>query len=263
MSLACLCARLAEPIFMPSTRAVVATLVIACLLPGSLRADLEVPRDGFEFDPHLTGQGERMNYGPFLAYSFISAKLLPGKGKKDPDKWDGVWLPSDKQTIFLRPINIYLGGRYCAGFDTESLGYAAAWSGGFLDVTRTNLNGTKGADLAYLRPPVIFQNTPTPGWSLDGSWKDPRPIPFGALPKNIAHYKGLYLHGWKTILSYTVGDSQVLDMPSMLAKDKAEVFCRTIRIDSSKSPRWMFVCNLPGGIGQVTNGQAVLRRGDI
>ena len=127
-----------------------------------------MPRDGFEFDPHLTGQGERMNYSPFLSYSLISARLIPGSGKKDPDRWDGLWLPTDKQTIFLRPVNVYLGGRYAAAFDTETLGYAAAWSGGFLDVTRTNLIGTKGADLAYLRPPVVFQNTPAPGWSLDG-----------------------------------------------------------------------------------------------
>src|SRR5262249_23040978 len=148
--------------------------------------------------------------------------------------------------IFLRCINVYLGGKYTAAFDTEMCCFAAAWSGGFLNISRTNLNGYKGDDLAYLRKPVIFQNGPTPGWSQAGDFKDRRPIAFGALPKDVAHYQGLYLHGWKTILSYTVGDSHLLELPSMLVKDKTEVFCRTIHIDRSSVKRTMFVCDLPG-----------------
>ncbi len=214
---------------------------------------LEVPRDGFEFDPELTGRGEKMNYGPFLAFSLISA----GR-ERDVKTKPGKVLPGPREEkvppIVLRAINVHLGGKHGAAFDTELCGFVAAWSGGFLDVSRTNLNGYKGTDLAYLRLPALFQNSLLPGWSLDGRFADPRPTPSGALPKPVAHFKGLYLHAWKTVLSYTVGTSNVLDLPTMLVKDKTEVFCRTIRIDRADKPRYLFVCDLPGATGTIDRG---------
>ena len=228
--------------------------VLLCLLAtgSSVRADgLEVPRDHFEFDADLNGRGEKMNYGPFLTYSLTSAHCEPAKSKKDKPRIDPLLRAEKTPPIVLRSINVYLGGRYTASFDTEMCGFTAAWSGGFLDISRSNLNGYKGDDLAYLRRPVIFQNALTPGWSLNGDFRDTRPIPFGALPKNVAHYRGLYLHGWRTILSYTVGESRVLELPAMLVKDRASVFSRTIHIDRATSSHSLFVCDLPEALSAV------------
>ncbi len=242
--------------------------VLLGLIATTARADLEVPRDGFEFDPELTGRGERMNYGPFLAYSLHNAHLeavKPGKGKaKPPPPKVLPGLRTEKQPpLVLRAINIWLGGKHACAFDTERCGFAAAWSGGFLNISQTNLNGYKGNDLAYLRLPAVFQNGLIPGWSHDGDFKDSRPTPFGALPKHIAHYKGLYLHGNRTVLSYTVGRSRVLELPAMLVRDGHEAFCRTIRVDSAPRPRWLFVCDLPGAAGTVPAGDlaSLTRRG--
>jgi hypothetical protein len=247
------------------------SLVVLCPLPCSARPDkvgpgLEVPRDGFEFDAHLTGRGERMNYGPVLACSLISARREPGKAKgkkKAPPRIDPGLRRGQEPPIVLRALAIHLGGRYWAAFDTELLAFAAAWSGGAPDISQTNLNGYKGNDLAYLRLPALFQNALVPGWSAAGDFADPRPGGLGALPKNVAHYKGLYLHGWEAVLSYTVGASNVLERPSMLKDGKTEAFCRTIRVDRAGVARHLFVCDLPGASGAVEAGDvARLERKD-
>lgn len=232
----------------------------------ALADDLQVPRDKFEFDPQLTGRGEKMNYGPFLSTSVHNGQRQPGKDAKDPGKLD-PGLRQGEPAIHLKTINVYLGGKYAAAFDTELCSYVAAWRGGFLDISRTNLNGYKGADLAGIRLPAMFQIAPLPGWSLSpaAELSDPRTAQIGALPKELAHYKGLYVHGWRTILSYSVGTSRVLDMPEMLVKDKKEAFCRTIRFDAlnAKHGATMFLGDLPEAEGSVRDGMAVLTRKDL
>ena len=60
---------------------------------------------------------------------------------------------------------------------------------------------------------ALFATKPGPGWAKDGKWDDPRVGKEGPLPRDWAHYKGLYVHGDKVVLSYTVGDMDVLEMP--------------------------------------------------
>ena len=230
---------------------------------SSGQSPLDVPKDGFEFDAQITGRGEKMNYGPFMTYSLIVADREMGKTKKDAGKLIPGLRKDKNPPIILRSINISLGGTYAASFDTEMCAFAAAWKGGFLNIHSTNLNGYKGGDLAYLKLPALFQNAQFPGWSLDGSLKDPRPLAFGALPKEIAHYQGLYLHGSKTILSYTVGKSHILELPSMVAHDKEELFCRTLHIDRSDSDKTIFLCELPEAKGIIQDGFAKLIRDEI
>ena len=75
-------------------------------------------------------------------------------------------------------------------FNTELLGYSAAWTGGFLefDPKRYGLIGgprPKGR--------TLFANGIMPGWAHDGKWDDPRPRKLGPLPGSRAKYLGLYL----------------------------------------------------------------------
>ena len=53
---------------------------------------------------------------------------------------------------------------------------------------------------------MLFATKPGPGWAKDGKWDDPREGKEGPLPRDWAHYKGLYVHGDKVVLSYTVGE---------------------------------------------------------
>src|SRR5262249_22613358 len=138
-----------------------------------------------------------------------------------------------------------------------------AWSGGPPNISRSNLNGYKGADLAYIRLPAIFQNQQPPGWSLDGDFKDPRPTPHGALPKNIAHYRGLYRQKDGIILSYAAGSAAVLDLPFVTVPDKAPLFCRYLHVQNMQEPMSMFLAELPGGSAKIQGNVAVLQRDNV
>src|SRR5437762_1187293 len=68
------------------------------------------------------------------------------------------------------------------------------------------------------------------GFSLDGKFDDPRKQPYGPLPREMGHYKGLYRHGRDVILNYIVGDCDVLDKPGSEVIDGKIVFRRELEL---------------------------------
>jgi hypothetical protein len=114
---------------------------------------------------------------------------------------------------------------------------AAAWSGqGFIDWNGINFNGSHN-----IHPRIVgdveFANLTGPGWAnpADGSFTDPRLKGrdnrlYGPLPRNWAHYKGMYYHGNDVIISYTVGNTSVLEMPAWQDADGTSLWKRTFNI---------------------------------
>ena len=105
----------------------------------------------------------------------------------------------------LKGIAIKVGGmlQTTVCFNTELLDYSAAWTDGFLefDPSRYGLTGNtkpKGR--------ILFANGITPGWMHDGRLDDPR-------PHKQTKYLGLYRHGNRVVLSYTIGETEVLETP--------------------------------------------------
>ncbi|HLY74891.1 MAG TPA: DUF6797 domain-containing protein, partial [Planctomycetota bacterium] len=91
-------------------------------------------------------------------------------------------------------------------FDPQLLRVAAAWTGAFLNFP-TEKDGVSG--LPRVGGSLVLTNPAVPGW---GDPKDPRPQPYGPLPRERGHWKGIYLHGKRAILSYTVGNANVLEL---------------------------------------------------
>jgi putative heme-binding domain-containing protein len=130
-------------------------------------------------------------------------------------------------------------GRHWMIFDYDTMRMAAAWSGqGFIDWNGINFNGQHG-----IHPRVAGQvhvaNPTGPGWAnpADGTFADTRlrgrdRRAYGPLPRDWAHYQGMYYYGQEVILSYTVGDSQILEMPDVSSVDDTPVFTRTFNIGS-------------------------------
>ncbi|MEO8495653.1 MAG: DUF6797 domain-containing protein, partial [Planctomycetota bacterium] len=128
-------------------------------------------------------------------------------------------------------------GRQWMIFDYDTLRMAAAWSGkGFVDWNGINFNGQHG-----IHPRVAGQvqvaNPTGPGWAnpSDGSFVDTRlrgrdDRAYGPLPRDWAQYKGMYYYGQEVIVAYTVGDTQVLEMPGLAAVDDTPVFTRTFNV---------------------------------
>ena len=137
-------------------------------------------------------------------------------------------------------------------FNTELLGYSAAWTEGFLefDSRRYGLTGStkpKGR--------ILFANGITPSWAHDGKLDDPRPRKLGSLPRNWARYRGLYRHGNRVVLSYTVNETGVLETPWAGNADDQLFLTRTFEFGKSAKP-------LIGLIAAKRGATAVLQKTD-
>jgi hypothetical protein len=185
------------------------------------------------------GKYAQMDHGPF--YSGSIDGLYPSKGAFAP-KGLALRLSREPAATLL--------------FDTESLKVCSAWTGGFVGHPsgRDGLEGQPFADGA----PRFGCAKGSLGWAKAGAWKDPREKPFGPLPKDWARYKGLYVHGEKVVLAYTVEGAEVLDHPSF-AND---VFIRAIHAGKSAAGLRMLVCEKPGATASLKDGVALIEGGD-
>ena len=125
-------------------------------------------------------------------------------------------------------------------FDHDVMRVAGGWTGeGFIDWEGILLN-----DQHETYPRTIGQlhfETPVgPGWAnpTSGSFEDPRFTArdgrkFGPLPKQWTNYKGLYHQEKNIVISYTVGNSSILEKLGVEINDGQIVFTRTLNVNPS------------------------------
>ncbi len=177
---------------------------------------------------------QKMDYGPFLQYSYVTspnAKFDNGPGSFTGDST-------------ARGIAIKLTEDWDAGiiFDADLLRVSAAWIGAPIKWRGLIFDGEHGWNPTLPGTP-LFQTPHLPGWAdASGSFNDPRPDdikplpPAGPLPKESAHYKGLYRHGADVVLSYSVGTAQVLQSPSLESSNDVKAIALTYNISASAKP---------------------------
>jgi cytochrome c2 len=142
------------------------------------------------------------------------------------------------QEMTLKGIAVRVGEKSEAAvlFDTELLRVVCGWPVGegknFLE-----FNPARYGIIGPPKPngPIAFHSPRQPGWSRDGEFRDPRPKPFGPLPREWAKYRGLHLHGDRVVFEYTVGSKQVvvLESPWIEAIGEEKVFSRELEIAPS------------------------------
>jgi hypothetical protein len=125
---------------------------------------------------------------------------------------------------------------------------AAAWTGGFVDLTRTHQMSLKGWWDATPAGSIVFSTSNGPGWSKGGSFADPRPNHFGPLPKEHAHYKGLYRHGKQVVLTYSVGSVDILELPGSVLLDGKPAISRTLQVGATATPLEICLCDARGEV---------------
>jgi hypothetical protein len=174
--------------------------------------------------PKVEGPWTRMDYGPFICAT--------------------IKLADDNYA--LKGISIHLGDKDEAAmvFDTDLLRFGAGWTGDFLDLTNVAFSGQHGVNSTPAGK-IMFVSPQLPG-AMQGQpseriAKDPRPKPFGPIPHDWAKYKGLYLHGKRVVLHYTVGNVDVLDTPWAQSVDGKTVLTRTIKLSASDQPLTMLI----------------------
>jgi len=189
-----------------------------------------------------SGKFAEMDHGPFAAGTIDAG-------------WGG------KSNWANKGIAIKLDGEKMAHvcFDPEQMRMASAWVGGGIGwpAGRDGLEGQPFADGNVL----WGTKKGSLGFPKDGDWKDPRgKVPFGPLPRDWAHWVGLYRHGERSILSYTVGSAEILEMPGFDAK--TDVFSRTFNVAKAPGPIPMLVVDKDGASASVDGGLAVLDGGE-
>lgn len=169
-------------------------------------------------DKKRKGPGWNMDYGPFLASSVSTT---------DSDK--------DDVLIANKALSIKVGKNATFCFDTDLVRAGAGWTGGWLDFTKTHHVSGKGILPTRYQGEIRFRTPKGPGWARKGSFQDPRKDGRGPLPRDWAHFKGLYLHENRVVLSYTVGNVPVREMPSYVEASSAAAFLRELNVGPSKS----------------------------
>ncbi|MBI3854431.1 MAG: hypothetical protein HY293_01935 [Planctomycetes bacterium] len=171
------------------------------------------------------GKFAEMDHGPFAAGTI-----------------DGLWM--GKNNFANKGLAIKLDGEKQAWvcFDPEQMRISAAWVGGGIGwpAGRDGLEGQPFAD-----GQVLWGTKKTSiGFSKNGDWKDPRgKVPYGPLPRDWTHWKGHYRHGEKTLLSYRVGDAEILELPGYDAT--TGIFTRTFNLSNAPGPIPMLVLEKP------------------
>jgi hypothetical protein len=174
-------------------------------------------------DPRFRG----MNTGPFL-----NCTMRYSLGKTQP-------------TIFKATV-VKLGekGDFGAVFDRCTMQFAAAWKGGYLNISdrRFGLLNTPTPN-----GQLIFATSPGPGWTDPDGKGYPKVTRFTKpLPEGWVKYRGLYISSNRTVLKYTVGKSEIIDSPSEEIIAGISCMVRTIRVPPTDKMQSISIGQLPG-----------------
>ena len=198
-----------------------------------------------------------MDYGPFLnsTYEIVGPDTLPRQGitKEEKQRAAREGRPAgetwpENTNFAYKGIAIRLdegdggvaAGSHWLAFDHDTMRVAGAWSGqGFIDWKGILFNGNH-----VVTPRTVgdlhFGSLPGPGWAnpVSGLFQDPRMLgkdgrAYGPLPRHWAKFKGTYKHGNRVVVSYAIGDADVLETHAVDKSNEATVWSRILNVAKS------------------------------
>ena len=176
----------------------------------------------------------QMDYGPSLNWTY--------QVEKDHIVYKGTAVQVDNEAGGIGK------GRAWMLFDHDTLSMAAAWVSAegkdarpFIDWKGVAFDGGHNSHASISGKP-IFINRPGPGYAkpIAGTFDDPRYVSpvdkkrYGPIPREWGRFKGLYRTGNRVVISYSVGETAVLEMPGF--ESSSTTFTRTFFIEQLKQP---------------------------
>ncbi len=202
-------------------------VLVLPLLGTSLVLALDPPFDLMDWTPRpATGKAEpwekatdkdwldprlrSMDTGPFFDATF------------------DYWGPAGKTKVYRgTAIKLTPDGKAGVLFDRNQLRLAAGWTGRFLQHSDRRFGLLNTPSPAGT---LAFATRAGLGWANpSGGWDNPHPAT-APLPRDWGHYRGLYLHGSKVVLSYSIQGVEVLDCPAVESIGDLTLFTRTLEI---------------------------------
>ena len=182
---------------------------------------------------------------PFISGSMDAQKLGPG---------------FPENNVSARMLALQLGDSAYASFDTDLLRWSVAWTGKFLPMVLMAQVSYKDFFNKTNRVATISGNPKIAtgvyaGWSIDKPvFEDIRPEPaeekmakWGPMPAEKGRWKGVFVYGNKAILNYTVGNTNIFELPGSARFDDQKVFTRAFQIGNSDNELYL-------NVAEVTNG---------
>ena len=147
-------------------------------------------------------------------------------------------------------VRLNESGNACVVFDGDTMRMAAGWTKGGLKLDGLPFTGGHGRFPSH-GGEKVFVTQAVPGWaSPKGELADPREgkySPLGPLSRDWAKFGGLYVHGDRVVLQYTVGKAKILESPTLQEKDGLSVILRTIRIDGDGQDKILVLSDVRDG----------------
>ncbi len=169
---------------------------------------------------------QKMDFGPAL---FWTLQAEPGN-----IAYKGIAVRLDEG-----PGGVSKGNKWLL-YDHDTMRVAAAWTGDkFVDWKGIAFDQSHGSHTSIVGD-IAYTNPVGAGWGRpgDGSFEEVRlrghdDKPYGPLPRDWAHYKGLFLHGNRAVIHYTVGDAEIHELPGYEMNGAETVFTRSLQIGKS------------------------------
>jgi mono/diheme cytochrome c family protein len=176
----------------------------------------------------------QMNFGPAL---FWTLQVAP-----DNIAYKGIAIRLDDG-----PGGVSRGHLWML-YDHDTMRVATAWSGSqFVDWKGIAFDGSHQTHTSIVGDKA-FVNPVGPGWAnpMDGSFSDPRfkgrdNKPYGPLPREWTHFKGVHFSDNHVVVAYTVGDAGILELPGYERSGAAIAFSRALNIGKSSRDLWLRV----------------------
>ena len=175
-----------------------------------------------------------MDYGPSLTHTYE----VPGGRAQSRLQGDRRAARSRGRRRLARPALDDLRHRHAPR--RRGLERAASKERNFIDWRGIQFNGEHQIHPRIVGP-VAYANSTGPGWAnpVTGSFRDDQRVEgrdhrrYGPLPRDWGRFRGQYHHGQHVVLSYSVGSTDVLELPHLLPNDtspREPLFLRTFNL---------------------------------
>lgn len=168
----------------------------------------------------VDGRFKQMNTGPFLNATFrYTFHARDGEHKETIYKGTAIRLGERGDAVVL--------------FNRNRLHMVGGWTGGYLNHSDRRF-GLLNTPTPAGKP--VFREPDALGWAdPNGYWNSGGAGVTAPLPKEWARYRGLYVHGNRVILKYTVNQTEVLESARLDVLNGESVFVCTLLVGPRKT----------------------------